>query len=307
MVRGMLLSVSKNRWLAEQASRAPFVRRAVARFLPGEDADSAIAAARHLHASGIGAVLTRLGENLGDADAIDEVVAHYLRLLHDLRDSGIGAHLSVKPTQLGLDLGIDACHASLERIARGAEEFGTMLLLDMESSEYTDATLELFRRLRRDHANVGLCLQANLRRTAGDLAALLPLGPYVRLVKGAYKESRSRAFQRKKEIDASFLRLAAALLAARAAAVPVTPIFATHDLPLILRIVEEAGRRGVPPESLEVQFLYGIRPANQVRLAAAGCRVRLLISYGPAWFPWYMRRLAERPANLLLVVRSLFA
>jgi len=308
LARTLFLWASQSRWLREQLPRRRFARAAVARFLPGEDLDAALGAAARLRAQGIASVLTRLGENVTDAAEAEAVAAHYVAALDRVAALGLDAHLSVKLTQLGLDLGVETAWRNLERVAGVAAERGSMVWLDMEQSRYTDATLELYRRARARWACTGVCLQANLRRTPADLEALLPLGPAIRLVKGAYLEPRSRAYATRRAVDAAYLRLADRLLEARAQGDGAVRIgFGTHDRRLHRRIAERAAERGVPRDGYEIQMLYGILPETQRRLAAAGHRVRVLISYGDAWFAWYMRRLAERPANIFFVLRSLAA
>jgi proline dehydrogenase len=177
----------------------------------------------------------------------------------------------------------------------------------MEGTAYTDVTLEIYRRARAVHPSVGVCVQAYLYRTAKDMETLISQGAAIRLVKGAYREPPDRAFPKKSDVDENFFKLAQSLLAPETRAKGVRAIFGTHDGALIRRI-EEAGREArLPPPSLEFQMLYGIRRQEQERLAAAGYRFRVLISYGDAWFPWYMRRLAERPANVLFVAKNVFA
>src|SRR5437773_1136685 len=193
--------------------------------------------------------------------------------------------------------------AFFRRAAR-AEDSGSFLWIDMEESRYVDVTLEVFRAARGEHTNVGVCLQAYLRRTPQDLARLLPLGPAIRLVKGAYNEPGQVAFSSKREVDRGYATLADQLLqeAARGRA---RPVFGTHDLRLIAEIRERAERHATPRKAYEVHMLYGTKAAAQRALAADGYAVRVLISYGTAWFAWYMRRLAERPANLWFVVKNL--
>jgi len=304
LARSALLAVSRNQWLARQMSQRTFARRAVKRFMPGEEPEDALAAAQDLAAAGIGTIFTQLGENLtalGDADAVRE---HYLWLLDVIRQRALPAWPSVKPTQLGLDLSQEACLANLETLAAKAEAAGSLLWIDMEDSSYVDRTLALFRSLREKHAKVGLALQACLRRTPADLDALLPLRPTIRLVKGAYLEPPHVAFPAKRDVDAAFLQLGERLLelAARGGAFP---IFGTHDIRLIARLTDHARALKVADSAWEIHMLYGIRAADQRRLTAEGRKVRTLISYGRSWFPWYMRRLAERPANVWFVMKSL--
>jgi proline dehydrogenase len=307
VLRNALLAGSRSRWLREHAVRYRFVRRAVSRFMPGEDLEAALEAARTLRTVGVGSVLTYLGENLHRPEEADEVARHYLEVLRLAGGAALDAEISVKPTQLGLDLDAAGCEARLLSLAEGARGTGTWVWIDMESSDYTDRTLALYRRARSRYPKVGVCLQAYLRRTARDLESLIPLGGGLRLVKGAYREPSEKAFPRKREVDANYRTLALRLLGREARAAGVRAIFGTHDGVLIRRIEEAARAAGLEARDVEFQMLYGIRRVEQARLAARGHPFRVLISYGDAWFPWYMRRLAERPANLLFVLRNLLA
>lgn len=307
LVRSAFLAGSESRWLREQAVNYRFVRRAVSRFMPGEDLDAAIAAAQDLQAKNIGAVLTYLGENLQRLEEAEQVTRHYLEVLARAQGASLDAEISVKLTQLGLDLGPAACEAGLLSLIERAGAAGTWVWIDMESSAYTDVTLDIFRRARARFANVGVCVQAYLRRTEQDLRTLIPLGGGLRLVKGAYREPPEKAFPRKRDVDANYLTLARRLLGREARQAGVRAIFGTHDAALIRRIVEEVPGAALRPQEVELQMLYGIKREEQGRLAARGHRFRVLISYGDAWFPWYMRRLAERPANVLFVLRNLLA
>ena len=304
LARALLLKGSESRWLADQMSRRRFIRRATTRFMPGENMEDALSAARSLGEGGITSILTLLGENVGDAEAAGAVTREYLTLLEQTVETGLDADISVKPTHLGLDLGFDVAARNLRTLAAGAAERGRRVAVDMESTPYCDATLDLYRILRAEHANVGICLQAYLYRSEADLDDLLTLAPMIRLVKGAYKEPADLAYPRKADVDGSFLRLSQALLeAARDGTALVA--FGTHDADMIAEINRRAAEMDCPRESYEFQMLYGIQRELQVRLAASGYRMRVLISYGSYWFPWYMRRLAERPANVGFVLRNM--
>ncbi len=283
------------------------MRKAVQRFMPGEDVSSALEAARALQENRIATILTQLGENVKNAGEAEAVTRHYLDVLERVQAQNLDAAISVKLTQLGLDLDADGCLANVQRLAKRARELGNFLWIDMEGSAYTNATLELYRRVRAQHPDVGVCLQAYLYRTEKDLADLLPLGPAIRLVKGAYNEPPALAYPRKKDVDENYFRLARKLLDPAVRKAGTRAGFATHDLRLIQKIEQVARELGLPKESVEFQLLYGIQRAEQVRLAQAGYRVRVLISYGSQWFPWYMRRLAERPANITFVIRNMFS
>jgi proline dehydrogenase len=271
--------------------------------MPGERVEDALDVARDLERHGLSTVLTQLGENITEPGDADVVADHYFGVLDEIDRRGLDVEISVKPTHLGLDLDADRTLGHLERLAARSRALDRWLWMDMESSPYVDPTLDLYRTLRARHTNVGVCLQAYLYRTADDLSALLPLGPGIRLVKGAYSEPEDVAYPRKRDVDARYMRLAWALLDAQRAGA-ARAAFATHDLALIAGIRRGAEERGMEAGELEFQMLYGIRSDQQRRLAAAGCRTRVLISYGEAWFPWYMRRLAERPANVWFVARS---
>ncbi|HSJ25343.1 MAG TPA: proline dehydrogenase family protein [Longimicrobiales bacterium] len=306
-VRSVLLRASTSPWLARRLPRWYFTRRAVRRFMPGEDLEDALSAVASLRDDGFPAVITQLGENVDDEQAVNVVVGHYLAALDRVRDEGHDCHVSVKPTHLGLDLSSELCLDAHRRLAARAANHGNVLWIDMESSLYTDATISLFRSLRRDFGNIGLCLQANLRRTESDLARLLPLAPSIRLVKGAYAEPSDVAFRRKRDVDAAYLRLAQHLLRHDYDEGDAIIGVATHDVALIQQVAASARSHGRGADDFEVQMLYGIRSGVQRQLADEGFRVRVLISYGDHWFPWYMRRLAERPANVWFVARSVFA
>ena len=303
-MRTILLWMARNPWLKERLPRMRFVRKAVRRFMPGEDADAAFAAARGLAAAGQGILFTHLGENLVTIDEADDVAAHYHAILD--RNAGLDRpiELSVKPTQLGLDIDETACLRHLAGLAARADVTGTWLWLDMESSAYVQRTLVLFERLREEHRNVGICLQAYLRRTPADLRRLLPLQPAVRLVKGAYDEPSAIAWRTRPEVDGAF-QAAALVLADAVRDGRARLALGTHDGPLVERIAAFAEAAGLPRERLEVHMLFGIRTAELRRLQQAGFTPSTLIAYGKHWYPWYMRRLAERPANVVFALRQL--
>jgi proline dehydrogenase len=229
---------------------------------------------------------------------------HYEQVFDQLRDRFLPTQVSVKLTHLGLDVGREACTRHVLALAAKAQEEGSFLWIDIEESRYVDATLEIYRRARAERTNVGVCLQAYLRRTPQDLMALLPLSPAIRLVKGAYNEPADVALPKKKDVDTQYYTLAVRLLDA-AAAGRATAVFGTHDLKLLARIGEHAATRSAVGR-YEVHMLYGVRGDAQRALTAQGTKVRVLVSYGSHWFAWYMRRLAERPANVWFVLRSLF-
>ncbi len=304
LARTLLLRASRSPWLAEQFRRRAFARRAVRRFMPGESIGEALDAASALADNGLGTVLTQLGEQVLNAAEAAAVRDHYLHVFDQIRQRSLPAHVSVKLTHLGLDVGQEACTHHVLDLAAKARADRTFLWIDMEEARYVDATLEIYRRARADGPGVGVCLQAYLRRTPEDVRALLPIGPAIRLVKGAYKESAAIALQNKSDVNAQYETLAGQLLDASATGQSAV-VFGTHDLGLVDRIRAQAASRK-PEGRYEIHMLYGIRADDQRALAGQGVKVRVLISYGSHWFAWYMRRLAERPANVWFVVRSAF-
>ena len=306
LMRSILLAASQNTWLRENAVNYPFVRRSVARFMPGESIDAAMQAARGLEQKKISSVFTNLGENVKDRSEALQVTEHYIEVLRRIHDTGLRAEISLKLTQLGLDLSTDFCFENLERII-SQENKGAIVWVDMEASPYVDATMEIYKRALRKYPNTGICLQAYLYRTEKDVQSLLPLRPSIRLVKGAYKESPEIAFPRKQDVDENYFKLAAAMMAAQSAGSCVRAAFGTHDVNLIRRLANYAAQNGFPKHHFEVQMLYGIQREEQERLAREGYRSAVLVAYGTYWYPWFVRRLAERPANLWFMARNLFA
>jgi len=304
-MRRLLLWMARNRWLRDHLPRLWFARRAVRRFMPGEDPASALDAAARFKAEGIASEFTRLGENVTRMDEGDAVAEHYLGLLDDIKARGLDGEVSVKLTQLGYDIDVERTLAHTQRLAARAGENGKTLWVDMEGSSYAEGTISFYERLKATHPNTGLCLQSYLHRTAADVQRLLPLSPQIRLVKGAYAESPTIAYQSRHDVDTNYVAVAVALLEAKQADAAVRLGLGTHDVRLIEQIAEHAVALGLPKSSFEVQMLYGIRMDQQRRLASEGYLVRDLIAYGEAWYPWYMRRLAERPANVLFALRQI--
>jgi proline dehydrogenase len=305
-MRSLLLAASQNRWLREHASRYSFVRGTVSRFMPGETLDDALGAAEALRNKKIGTVFTHLGENVQDRSEAQQVTEHYLEVLERIRESGVPAEISVKLTQLGLDLSPELCFEHLKAIVERARE-DSIVWVDMEASNYVDTTLDLYRRALTAHANVGVCLQAYLHRTKGDLEKLLPLRPSIRLVKGAYNEPPEIAFPHKQDVDENYFELGKQMLRAKQLNPCMRAAFGTHDVALIRRLADFASAEGFAKRDFEVQMLYGIQRAEQERLASEGCASLVLVAYGSFWYPWFVRRLAERPANLWFMVRNVFA
>lgn len=306
LMRSVLLAASTNKWLRENAVNYPFVRRSVSRFMPGESLDAALQAARGLAQKRIASLFTNLGENVTEHAEAEKVTAHYLEVLRRIHEGGLQTEVSVKLTQLGLDLSSEFCFENLEKIIL-QENKNAIVWVDMEASGYVDVTLEIYKRALNKYPNVGICLQAYLYRTEKDLKELLPLRPSIRLVKGAYKEAPEIAYPKKQDVDENYLALAQKMMAAQHTGECIRAAFGTHDVSLIRRLAEHASHSGLPKKNFEVQMLYGIQREEQERLAREGYRSGVLVAYGTYWYPWFVRRLAERPANLWFMARNLFA
>jgi proline dehydrogenase len=304
IARNLLLAASTSRWLREHATKMPVVRRSVSRFMPGEDAAAAIAAARTQQADRIGAILTRLGEDVQTRSEAEAVTLHYLDVLDRIDEAGLDAHVSIKPTQLGLGFDTELCHQNVQRLVDRARERRRLLWIDMESARHVDATLDLFKQMRWRSPFVGVALQAYLYRTERDVESLLPLGVALRLVKGAYLEPPAIAFPKKRSVDEAYERLARRILIEHHRSGALLHI-ATHDGALLGRLMKFIAAVQIPRSAYEFAMLYGIQQPRQRQLVADGERLRVLISYGEYWFPWYMRRLAERPANLWFLAKHL--
>jgi len=306
IARKALLAMSTNAWLRERATRTAFVRRSVSAFMPGEQLADAMAAAAALETQRVHAIFTKLGENLTREDEAEEVTRHYLDVLDAIPAAGIDAHISVKPTQLGLDLDRELCFRNLQRLVDRAEERKNFVWIDMEGSPYVDPTLDLFRRTRARSARIGIALQAYLYRTEKDVESLIPLGSAIRLVKGAYLEAPEIAYPKKADVDENFYKLSQRLLSDEARRAGGLLHIATHDPRLVDRLTRFIDEQRVPKSAYEFAMLYGIQRPLQQRLVHAGRPLRVLVAYGEYWFAWYMRRLAERPANVWFVVKNVF-
>jgi len=302
LARDAVLWAAENRWLREHLPKYRFVRRSVRRFMPGETLEEAIAAAKRLQGRGLPTMFTALGENVIELADARRVVEDYREAYDRVAAAGLDTEFSVKPSHLGLDQDPQAALANLEELAATATEHDNWLWLDMESASYVDGTLDLYRKLRAGHPNVGVCLQAYLKRTARDVDSLMPLDPTIRLVKGAYREPRELVFGSREVIDEAYRRLALLIIARKG---PVGRLaLGTHDVALIRQIETDVRGR----DGFEVHMLFGIRQADLLRMAGEGYRARSLISYGTNWYPWFMRRIAEKPVeNTLLALRNLVA
>jgi proline dehydrogenase len=307
VLRRILLAASGSTRLRQALTSAPGARSVVARYVAGEDADSAIAAARRLRASGLLVSLDYLGEDSTDKAAAAAVASEYVTLLGRLAEEGLTAQgaveVSVKPTAVGLELPEHGEKTALEhigRIAVAARNAGTTVTLDMEDYSHVDATLRLVRELRADFPDLGCVIQSQLRRAAADCGALARPGSRVRLCKGAYRAPEDVAFPARHDVDRSYARCLRILMHGGG-----YPMIATHDPRLLSIAAAQAELAGRAPDSFEYQFLYGVRPDEQRRLAERGAKVRVYVPYGSDWYGYLVRRLAERPANVGFFLRSL--
>jgi proline dehydrogenase len=276
-------------------------RRLAARFVAGDTLADALEAGRRINREGISLTLDHLGESvtsLAEAEASRDV---YLRALDELSGHGINGNVSLKLTQFGIDISEQACRANVERVVSRAKELGNFVCVDMEGSEYTERTLHLVTDLHAQYSAVGTVIQSYLHRSEKDIEILCRRGIRVRLVKGAYLEPPEVAFQAKADVDRNFVRLMRTLLAES-----TYPAIATHDEKMIDEAKNFVRGRKIALESFEFQMLYGIRRDLQRRLVAEGYRLRLYVPFGKAWYPYFMRRLAERPANVVFLARNFF-
>ena len=285
--------------------RLPAARRFVRRFVAGPALEDALGVAARLNAEGVDAAVTHLGENVTTTGDAAHAAEAYLEALEQIDRRKLRAVPSLKLTHLGLDLGEAVCRANLERVAARGLAARTLVWVDMESSVYTDRTLDLYRRLHGTYSNLACVVQAYLRRTVQDIERLIEDGATLRLCKGAYREPPEIAFPAKRDVDESYARGIDRLLSADAMARNVYPAFATHDERLLDRARESARAGGIPADRFELQMLFGIRHDLHAPMRAAGLRLRVLVPYGDDWYGYFMRRLAERPANLAFFFRQL--
>lgn len=305
MLRRALLYLSEAKWMRDIMAHFFLARRVARRFVAGETMDEAIAVTKKLNAQGLRVSLDVLGESVTGEDDTRAVVAGYADLLEHIQREGLDASVSLKLTHLGLDIAEDLCVANLRQVLTAARERAILVTVDMESSAYTDRTLRIYRTMRDDYgfANVGAVIQSALRRSRDDMRALAAEGARVRLCKGAYLEPPEVAFPDKSDVDAQYVAILREYLQTGSNA---RLEIATHDEKMIAAALETITTGQIPPDRYEFQMLYGIRSARQLELAAAGYPVRVYVPFGDAWYPYFMRRLAERPANLWFFVRSLF-
>jgi proline dehydrogenase len=304
IVRSLFLTLSRSDTLRHWMVHFGPARRMARRFIAGETLDEAVDVARQLQAQGILTALDHLGENVATPEDAERAVREYQALLQRIAAEELPATISVKLTHIGLDFGEEFCCARLRSIAQTAQSLGKTVEVDIEGSAYTQATLTVFHHLLDDYRNLRLALQAYLFRTEADLEGLIERGSSVRLCKGAYDEPPTIAWQEKADVDASYAQLMDLALGEQAQATGFYPALGTHDHNLIMRAELEVARRGIARDRFEFQMLHGIRRDWQRRLARDGYRVRVYVPYGTQWYPYFMRRLAERPANVLFMARA---
>lgn len=306
MLRAVLLRLSEERAIGRLLERLRLTRRLVRRFVAGTRAEDAFAVIERVNAEGLLAAITYLGENVRGAATARAAAETYVELLDEVKRRNLACLPSLKLTQLGLDLSESLCLENLKRILEQASAAGTRVWIDMESTAYTERTLAIYETLRSRFPNVACVIQAYLRRSEADVKRLIALGATVRLCKGAYREPPDLAFADKRQVDASYARLQDLLLSPDAIGRGVYPAFATHDERLIQRAANRARQLGIAPDRFEIQMLYGIRHDLHAQIRGRGLRLRVLVSYGEAWYGFFVRRLAERPANLLFLFKHLF-
>jgi len=275
--------------------------------MPGERIEDAIKAAQALKPTGLNTIFTRLGENITRLEEADEVRDHYLKVIDLIQQAGIDAQISIKPTQLGYDQNFEACVTHCLTIIEKCEKTGTFFWIDMEGSPYVEGTIALFKRLRTHTPNIGIAIQSYLYRTEKDIEELVALGSAIRVVKGAYLEPADVAFPAKADVDENYHKICERLLRDDNTKPGALTHFGTHDIALQERILKLISERKVASSRYEFAMLFGIQGGRQQDLIKMGQRTRCLISYGEFWFPWYMRRLAERPANVWFVVKNMFS
>lgn len=306
MLRSILLYLSEAAWAKRFVMGVGPIRRSAERFVAGSTIEDAIETARQLTARGLEVTLDHLGESVTDETGARKAAQAYFDLLDAIKENDVRATVSLKLTQLGLDVRKDLCVENMRAILIRARETGNHVTIDMESSAYTDVTLEIFRMLREEFDNVGTVIQSYLIRSADDMAALAQEGAFVRLCKGAYKEPPDRAFSAKADVDASFVRLTHLFLSQEAREAGAYIGIATHDEKMIDAAKQYVAQHDVPRDAFEFQMLYGIRSRLQEQLRDEGYVVRVYVGYGTEWYPFFMRRLAERPANLWFILSNFF-
>lgn len=300
IIKSSLLYLSRSERLKKLLTRFSAFNKVTSRFVAGEDAEEAVNAIRVLNGKGLGASFDHLGEAIKSKAETANEVREYLRILDLVKQTGIDSNVSVKLTQLGLDVNPELCYENVRTIVEAAARLDNFVRIDMEDSDKTDRTIQIFKRLRNDFENVGIVIQAYLHRSVDDVVDLIARQARIRLCKGAYDEPASVAFPKKADVDANFVKLARMLLESTA-----YHGIATHDVNMIEAVKQFAKERSIGPDRFEFQMLYGVRRDLQEELVSEGYRVRVYVPYGRHWYPYFVRRLAERPANIWFVLKNL--
>ncbi|MEK6406443.1 MAG: proline dehydrogenase family protein [Acidobacteriota bacterium] len=299
ITKSALLHLSGSEGFKKFLTRFPSFNNVTRRFVAGEDLADAVEAIRQLNRKGISASFDHLGESITAEAETRREVDEYTHVLESINTSKLDSNVSVKLTQLGLDVSHELCYSNTRAIVETALRYNNFVRIDMEDSTKTGATLQVFKRLRSEFENVGIVVQAYLYSTEKDVEELLKVGARIRLCKGAYKEPPEAAFPKKADVDANFVKLMERLLPSG-----IYHGIATHDVKMIEATKEFAKERGIGPDKFEFQMLYGIRRDLQQKLVQEGYRMRVYVPYGRYWYPYFMRRLAERPANIWFVLRN---
>jgi proline dehydrogenase len=304
--RNILLWASRNELLKSRVPKMKSIQKAVKRFMPGEKIEDAILASKELIIKNIPTTFTHLGENISSLAEAEANTVHYIDLLEKINKEKLDTEVSLKLTHIGLDLSFEKTLNLFSSIASKATSLNNYVFIDIEDSSYADKTIDFYKKIKVKHRNVGLCLQAYLYRTMDDIKGMIDLNPCIRLVKGAYKESSSVAFPNLSQVNDNFVLLSNFLLE-QIKEKDIRVAFGTHDLLIQEQVKKEAFKLGLSNEKFEFQMLYGIKNSEQYKLASEGYKIRTLISYGEHWYPWYMRRLAERPANVGFVLKNILS
>ena len=303
LIKNILIWASKNDWTSQKLPKYRFIQKSLSRFMPGESLFEALDACNNLENTNYGTIITYLGENVTSENQSNGVTNNYLNALSEIKHKSLGTLISVKLTQLGLDFSKTTCITNMKKILDKANELNTIVWIDMEEYKYIDKTLDIYKYLSNYYSNIGITLQSYLYRTNDDLFKLLDFALYIRLVKGAYVESESVSIKDRDLVDNNYLDLSKIMLNKKNLSKGFKPSFATHDDLIIREIVNEANKNAIDNTLYEFNMLYGIRPKLQNEILKSNQNIKILISYGEEWFPWYMRRLAENPKNLFLLLK----
>lgn len=300
ILRSVLLYMSGKKKFAEKVIRIGMFNRMAFRFVAGEEINKAIEVAKEFNKDSITVTFDHLGENVSSKEQAIEAANEYLMILDEINKDNCIANVSLKLTQMGMDIGHSFCLDNVERIVKKAKELNNFVRIDMESSNYTDLTMDIFKNLHSKYDNVGIVIQAYLYRSSKDIDDILKIKGRIRLCKGAYMEPSTIAFKKKKDTDANFIELMRKLLMDSE-----YHAIATHDEKMIQATIDFVKKKGIPKNKFEFQMLYGIRRDKQLQLAQEGYNVRIYVPYGKEWYPYFMRRLGERPANLFFILKYL--